>query len=67
MSAVCSYNLVYRQGGVLKLLHGEIGIDVPAAFYSGYMLGVRTYRNYTEGLVVSLGMVVRLNWLGGLM
>ena len=42
----------------------EFAIDVPTAFYSGCM---QAYRNYTEGLVVSLGMVVRLYWLGGLM
>ena len=57
----CVVRAFFRRGSLLKLLHGEIDIDVPAAFCSD----CTAYRSYTEGLVVSLGMVVRLNWQGG--
>ena len=44
MGKICNWGCVvsafFRQGCVLKLLHGEIDIHVAAAFYSGCMLGV---------------------------
>ena len=45
MQLDCVVSAFFRQGCVLKLLHGEIEIDVAAAFYSACMLGIpKLYR-----------------------
>ena len=63
MQLACVVSAFFRQGCLLKLLHGDIDIYVAAAFYSGCMLSVP--QKYIKGLVASLGMVVRFNRLGG--
>ena len=57
MQLNCVVSGFFRQGCVPKLLHGEIDIDVAAAFYSGCMLGVpQSYRGcfYRDGCALGL-------------
>ena len=46
---VCAF---FRQGCVLKLLHGEIDIDVPPAFKSGCMLDVLQYCGIAAAIIL---------------